>query len=438
MPLALPLPDPQLAALSCCSRILPSAALAALPAGVTQGPTIEGITGYKLTNGLTVLLFPDASKPTTTVNVTYEVGSAYENYGETGMAHLLEHLMFKGTPARGNVMTELGKRGMNFNGNTSWDRTAYFESFTASDDSLDWALAMEADRMVNSYIRKSDLDTEMTVVRNEFESGENNPQNVLYEKMLASAFEWHNYAHTAIGARSDIENVNIERLQAFYRMYYQPDNAVLIVAGKFAEEPTLNLIAKYFGSIPKPTRKLPPIYTVEPVQDGERTVNVRRVASAQWLGALFHLPQGANPDTTAFEALAEIMTVEPAGRLYKALVEGRKASSVENWMFEQHDPGFVIFWAQVPQGQSVDAARDTLLATLYDVAAHPITAAELDRVRIKAQKDFDDTINDPQQMAVALAESIAEGDWRLFFIHRDRWRKLTPADVTRVAAPEAI
>ena len=164
-----------------------------------------------------MLLFPDASKPTTTVNVTYQVGSAYENYGETGMAHLLEHLVFKGTPTRGNIMTELGKRGMNFNGTTGWDRTNYFESFTASSDNLDWALAMEADRMVNSFIRRSDLDSEMTVVRNEFESGENNPQLVLFEKMLATAYEWHNYAHTPIGARSDIENVNIERLQAFYR-----------------------------------------------------------------------------------------------------------------------------------------------------------------------------------------------------------------------------
>jgi zinc protease len=160
---------------------------------------------------------------------------------------------------------------------------------------------------------------------------------------------------------------------------------------------------------------------------------VRRVASAQWLGAMYHLPQGANADATASEALAEIMTVEPAGRLYKALVEGKKASSVENWFFPQHDAGFVIFWAQVPNGEAIDATRDTMLATLYDVAAHPITDAELDRVRKKAQKDFDDTINDPEKMSVALADAIAEGDWRLFFIRRDRWRTVTVADVTRVA-----
>ena len=420
--------------------LLPAVALAALPAGVTRGPSVEGVDEYSLQNGLKVLLFVDATKPTTTVDVTYKVGSRMEDYGETGMAHLLEHMLFKGTPSIPSVFAELGRRGMQFNGNTSYDRTTYFETFTASPASLDWVLMMESERMTRSTFSKPELDSEMTVVRNEYESGENKPQSVLWKRMAAVAYDWHNYGKPTIGARSDIENVPFARLRAFYSRYYQPDNAVLTIAGKFDPDATLAAVARYFGALPKPTRVLPKLYTVEPVQDGERTVNVRRVASAQWLGALFHLPQGANPDTTAFEALAEIMTVEPAGRLYKALVEGRKASSVENWMFEQHDPGFVIFWAQVPQGQSVDAARDTLLATLYDVAAHPITAAELDRVRTKAQKDFDDTINDPQQMAVALAESIAEGDWRLFFIHRDRWRKLTPADVTRVGdrIPEGV
>jgi len=413
---------------------LPGVALAALPAGVTKVASVEGVDEYRLGNGLIVLLFPDATKPTTTVDVTYKVGSRQENYGETGMAHLLEHMLFKGTPSIPSVFAELGRRGMQFNGTTSYDRTTYFETFTASQPSLDWVLMMESERMTRSTFSKAELDSEMTVVRNEYESGENRPQSVLWKRMAAVAFDWHNYGKPTIGARSDIENVPFERLRAFYRMYYQPDNAVLTIAGKFDADRTLASIAKHFGAIPKPTRTLPKLYTVEPVQDGERTVTVRRVAGTQYLGAMFHLPQGANPDATAFEALAEIMTVEPAGRLYKALVEAKKASSVENWTFLQHDAGFVIFWAQVPVGESVDTARDTLLSTLYDVAAHPVSAAELDRVRTKAQKDFDDTINDPEKIAIALADATAEGDWRLFFIRRDRWRALTPADVTRVAS----
>jgi len=406
---------------------------AALPPGVTQGPSIEGFTEYKLANGLTVLLFPDPSKPTTTVNVTYEVGSSYENYGETGMAHLLEHLVFKGTPSRGNIMTELGKRGMTFNGSTGWDRTNYFETFTASSENLDWALAMEADRMVNSFIRKSDLDSEMTVVRNEFENGENNPQLVLYEKMLGAAYEWHNYGHTPIGARSDIENVNIERLQGFYRTYYQPDNAVLIVAGKFEPEATLGLIAKYFGPIPKPARKLPPIYTAEPVQDGERAVTLRRVGNARYLAMMFHTVRGAHPDYTATDALGELMTIAPAGRLYKALVETKKATSVDVWQEAQKDPGSVTFFAQIPPGDAVAPARDAMLATIENIKNEPITEAELARVRAKAAKYYDEVISDPQKLGVAMSEAVALGDWRLFFLARDRYRNVTPADVQRVA-----
>ncbi len=408
-------------------------AFAALPAGVTQGPTVEGMTEYRLANGLTVLLFPDASKPSTVVNVTYKVGSAYENYGETGMAHLLEHLVFKGTPSRGNIQQELGRRGMEYNGSTGWDRTNYFETFTASSDNLDWALGMEADRMVNSFIRKSDLDTEMTVVRNEFESGENNPQRVLYGKMLSTAYQWHNYANMPIGARSDIENVDIARLQTFYRQYYQPDNAVLIVAGKFDAEPTLEKIAKYFGPIPKPTRVLPTIYTQEPVQDGERSVTLRRVGNTKFLGMMFHTVRGADPDYTAMDTLGEVMTLAPAGRLYKSLIETKKATAVSVWQQPQSDPGTITFFAQIPDGDAIEPARDAMLATFANLAKEPITEAEVARVRAKAAKYFDDVMANPQQLGVAISESIALGDWRMFFIHRDRFRTVTPAAVQKVA-----
>jgi len=408
-------------------------ALAALPAGITQGASIEGITEYKLANGLTVLLFPDASKATTTVNVTYQVGAAQENYGETGMAHLLEHLTFKGTPSRGNIMTELGKRGMSFNGSTGWDRTNYFESFTASGESLDWALAMEADRMVNSYIRRSDLDSEMTVVRNEFESGENNPQLVLYGKMLSTAFMWHNYAHMPIGARSDIENVDIGRLQAFYKLYYQPDNAVLIIAGKFDADATLALIAKYFGPIPKPTRKLPTIYTQDPVQDGERTVTLRRVGNSKFVALMFHTVRGAHPDYVATDVLGDALTVEPAGRLYKSLVETKKASAVQSWTEAQRDPGTLTLFAQVPDNEEIAPARDAMFATIENLRKEPITEAEVARLRAKAAKYYDDILSDPRKFGVAISEAVALGDWRLFFLQRDRYRDVTAADVQRVA-----
>ena len=178
------------------------------------------------------LLFPDPTKNTITVNVTYLVGSRNENYGETGMAHLLEHLVFKGTPRHPDIPKELTSHGTRPNGTTWFDRTNYFETFSATDENLRWALDLEADRMVNSFIAKKDLDSEMTVVRNEFEMGENSPNRVLLERTMATAFLWHNYGNTTIGSKADLENVPIDRLQAFYKNYYQPDNAVLLVAGK--------------------------------------------------------------------------------------------------------------------------------------------------------------------------------------------------------------
>src|SRR5882724_340887 len=255
----------------------------ALPKSVERVTSVEGFTEYRLANGLRVLLFPDQSKETITVNVTYLVGSRHENYGETGMAHLLEHLMYKGSKNHPNIPQELTEHGTRPNGSTLFDRTNYFETFSSTDANLDWAIKMEADRMVNSFIAKKDLDSEMTVVRNEYEAGENQPAQVVFKRVFAAAYDWHNYSNLPIGARSDIENVPIERLQAFYHKYYQPDNAVLLVAGKFDEAGILTLVDRYFSQIPRPTRRLQKTYTVEPTQEGERLVALRRNGDSQML-----------------------------------------------------------------------------------------------------------------------------------------------------------
>jgi zinc protease len=420
-----------LAVAAACFVVFPAAA--ALPPGVTQGTSIEGITQYTLSNGLTVLLFPDASAAKTTVNLTYLVGSRHENYGETGMAHLLEHMLFKGTPTSGDQKAELAKRGMRFNASTWYDRTNFHETFNASPADLQWALALEADRMVNSKVARADLDSEMTVVRNEMEMGENNPWNMLVQRLTGSAYDWHAYGKNTIGARSDVEGVDIARLQAFYRTYYQPDNAVLVVAGKFDPDETLAWIAKTFGAIPKPARTLPRLYTEEPVQDGERAVALRRVGDTQLVGILYHTVPGAHPDAIAISALAKIMTVEPGGRLYTALVEAKKATAVQSFAPALHDPGFVAFFAQLPLSDSLAGARVTMESTLEGVRKAPITPAEVERVRAKALRDFDETINDPVRLGIALSESVALGDWRLLFLERDRWRAVTAADVQRVA-----
>ncbi|HXF04670.1 MAG TPA: pitrilysin family protein [Blastocatellia bacterium] len=405
-----------------------------LPQGVQRITSVEGITEYRLSNGLRVLLFPDPSKPTITVNITYLVGSKHENYGETGMAHLLEHLLFKGTPKHPNIYQELTERGGRANGTTWFDRTNYFITFPASDANLQWALELEADRMVNSFIAKKDLDSEMTVVRNEFEAGENDPFNVLLERMLSTAYLWHNYGKSTIGARSDIENVPIERLQAFYRTYYQPDNAILLVAGKIDEARTLELIARYFGPIPRPTRTLPTFYTIEPTQDGERLVTLRRVGDVQLVGACYHIPAGAHPDSAALDILTQILSDTPSGRLYKALVETKKATRVYGFAFQLREPGVVLLGAEVRQDASLDAARDALLQTIEEFAKTPPTAEEVERARTQLLKQIELNLNSPDRVGIELSEWAAMGDWRLLFLHRDRLRRVRPEDVQRVAA----
>ena len=347
-------------------------AAVALPKGVERVTSVEGITEYRLTsNGLKVLLFPDPTKETITVNVTYLVGSAHENYGETGMAHLLEHLVFKGTPRHPNIPQELTAHGSRPNGTTWTDRTNYFETFAATDENLQWALDLEADRMVNSFIAKKDLDSEMTVVRNEFELGENDPFSVLLERTMSSAYLWHNYGKTTIGARSDIENVPIDRLQAFYKRYYQPDNAVLLVAGRFDEPKTLALIDKHFSPIAKPTRTLERIYTTEPTQDGERSVTLRRVGDTQMVCTVYHVPSGAHQDFAAVDIISQVLGDTPSGRLHKALVESKKASSSFGFNFQWREPTIAIFGAEVRVGHGARSRARRAAANRRGIRCQP-------------------------------------------------------------------
>src|ERR1035441_10510196 len=309
------------------AAILAAAATAqTLPQGVQKVTSIEGVTEYAYANGLHVLLFPDNSKPKVTVNVVYRVGSRNEGYGETGMAHLLEHMVFKTTKSGREVFKELTDRaGGSFNGTTSYDQTMYFETFNASDENLRWALGLEAARMVNMTMLQKDLDTEMTVVRNEMENGENSPLNVLRQRVLAAAYNFHNYGKTVIGNRTDVERVPIANLAVFYQKYYQPDNADLIIAGQIDEAKALAMVAETFGAIPKPQRVLTQPYTAEPTQEGERSVTLRRVGNLQGVIVVYHIPAALHPDMAALEVMSQVLGAQQTGRLYKALVDNKKA-----------------------------------------------------------------------------------------------------------------
>ncbi|MCE7043836.1 pitrilysin family protein [Dyadobacter sp. CY312] len=404
-----------------------------LPKGMKKVTSVEGITEYTMENGLKVLMFPDPSKPTITVNITYLVGSRHEGYGETGMAHLLEHMVFKGTPKHPNIPQELTAHGARPNGTTWYDRTNYYETFSASEDNLKWALDMEADRMINSFIAKKDLDSEFSVVRNEFESGENSPFRVLMERVLSGSFLWHNYGKSTIGNRSDIERVPIENLQAFYKKYYQPDNAVLTVAGKIDEPKTLALINEYFGKIEKPARVLPKSYTVEPTQDGERFVELKRTGDIQMIMAAYHVMPGSHKDYPALEVLTEVLTSEPNGKLYKNMVNTKKASSQFGFSFQLFDPGMVLFGAEVLKEKSLDEARHAFTATLDSAATTKPSAEEVERAKTTLLKNWDLEFRNSERIGLSISEAIATGDWRLAFLSRDNIRKVTADDVFKVA-----
>ncbi|HJS78296.1 MAG TPA: insulinase family protein, partial [Burkholderiales bacterium] len=409
---------------------LGSALAAELP---QKGVSIEGITEWRLTNGMKLLTLPDPGADTITVHITLLVGSRHESYGEKGMAHLLEHLLFKGSKRHLNLKEEFTRRGARWNGTTSNDRTNYFETLAATDDNLEWAIAMEADRMVNSFVSKQDLDSEMTVVRNEFEMGENNPGGVLVQRMQQLAFPWHNYGNPIIGSRSDIENVPIDKLQAFYRTWYQPDNAVLIIAGRFDEAKAVSLVQKHFGALPRPTRVLPTHYTAEPTQDGERRVRLERVGDNPVVSTLYRVPAGSHPDYPAIDLLVNVLGDVPAGRLHRALVQKGLASHAWGGERALHDPGYVLFGAYLGREQSVADARERLLEVVEGVAREKVTAEELERARTTLLNEFEKVQRDTSALVRSLSEFIATGDWRLFFLYRDRLRKVTLEDMQRVA-----
>jgi zinc protease len=388
---------------------------------------------YRLDNGVRLLLFPDGSRPTVTVNLTVFVGSRHEGSGEGGMAHLLEHMVFKGTPTHRNIPALLQERGARFNGTTNSDRTNYYETLPADGENLEIALRLEADRLVNSLIRGEDLASEMSVVRSEFERSENSPTSVLMQKMMAAAYEWHNYGKPTIGNRSDIERVPVEKLRVFYKKYYQPDNVMLVIAGRFDRDKALQLTQKYFGAIPRPSRKLPQTYTEEPAQDGERMVVLQRVGEVGMAALVYHIPAASHPDFASLDVLGEILVRPPSGRLYKSLVESKAASNVFGGAMPQHDPGLFFIGASIRPTQSTDNVREILLRDVESIASGSITTDEVERAKRNLLNSQEQALANSSRLAVQLSSWAGQGDWRLFFLHRDNVEQVTPESVQAVA-----
>ncbi|MFH6997196.1 M16 family metallopeptidase [Flavobacterium sp. FlaQc-57] len=413
------------------------ATLSSVYAQKTEAPkyikNVEGVKEYSLNNGLKVLLIPDASQSNMVVNIVYNVGSRNEGYGEKGMAHLLEHMLFKSTKNLGDIKKMLSDKGGSANGTTWYDRTNYYEVFPSTDENLKWSIEMEADRMINATILQTDLDKEFSVVRNEFEIGENNPDGVLQERILSTAYLWHNYGNSTIGSKEDIERVKANTLRVFYEKYYQPDNSTLIIAGKFDEQKALQYVGQYFGSIPKPKRVLDKTYTIEPAQDGEKFVELNRAGDSKNIGALYHTAAYVDKDYAAIDALGEILTADPSGYLYKTLVETQKVSSIYFWQPTTRDASYMYFGIAVPNDKDVKATKDLVRTELDKIASTKYTDEDVSRAKAKIIKQIESVKNNTISFAINLTEIVGAGDYRLGFLYRDAIENLTKEDIQRVA-----
>jgi zinc protease len=412
-------------------------ASSSIPSGFTEVRSEKEITEYRLdANGLTVLLLPDHSAPAATVMVTYRVGSRNESYGTTGATHLLEHLMFKGTREHnreaGSGFDQLLERtGAITNATTSQDRTNYFETVGAQDIGL--AITLEADRMRNLRLREDDRRPEMTVVRNEYERGENNPAEALEKEMWATAYIAHPYHHSTIGWHSDFEKVPIEKLRAFYETFYWPNNATVTVIGDFEPAAALKLIKQHYGKIPRSTQKIPEVYTEEPPQTGARRLVVQRPGELGVVMIAQKIPPGRSADYAPLRVLGLILSDGRNSRFYKALTDKNLTTGVDADPQFNRDPTLFFVNAELTPGTKHADVEQRILAEIARVAKDGVQADEVAAAIAKYVANTAYQRDGSMAMAFAINECIATGDWRLYYRLQDAIKRTTPVDVQRVA-----
>ena len=406
----------------------PATEALAQPTRITR---VEGLTEYRWPNGLTALIGADPASPSQSLNLVYRVGSRNEGPGEAGMAHLLEHMLFKGTAATPDPKRAFADRAMRFNATTSYDRTNYFSHFAANDTSFDWYLSWLADTMANVRITDDSLGSERTVVRNEMEAGQNRPASLLFQEMMGAAYRFHPYGRAVIGTESDLEHVKASSLQAFYEQYYRPDNAVLVVTGKFDEASAVAAISASLGRVPRPTEPLPLPYTREPVQEGERETVLRRSGGVPQLAIGYHIPDGAAREQVALTLAAAMLSREPDGPLYQALVGKGLADAAYGYAMGLADPGMMVFGIRPAKGVDPGKIEPVLQRVLEKEL--PLTQAALERTRSEWLNEAKRAVDSSEALAMMPTESIAQGDWRLWFAHRDWAQTVTLTDVRDTA-----
>ena len=395
-----------------------------------------GIQEYKMTtNGLTVLLKEDHSAPVATFMVTYNVGSRNEAIGYTGSTHLLEHLMFKGsrkfnTDKGNSVFQLLQSLGARMNATTWLDRTNYFE--TMPSEHLETAIEIEADRMRNAFIKEEDRQAEMTVVRNEFERGQNNPFSVLDEHIWATAYLAHPYHHSTIGWKADIENVSIERLKSFYDTFYWPNNATVTVVGDFEKDKALALVKKHFGRIPKSREEIPEVYTEEPKQEGQRRVLLKRAGQQGVVGVAHKTPSATHEDAPNFLVLSSILSSGKNSRLYKNITDKGLTTSVFIWDSLFRDPGLFAVYANLTPGTDHQKVEDLIMAEYEKIKKEGVTEEEVEKAKAQLIASMKFGQDGSYAVAGGLNEAIASGDWTLFTTYDKKLSGVTRETVKAV------
>ncbi len=405
--------------------------------GFAHVKTVGSIDEYTLqANGLQVLLLPEHSSPTLTLMVTYRVGSKNEVTGSTGATHILEHLMFKGTSQRdrskGNNVDQLLERtGARYNATTWMDRTNYYENLGS--EHLAAVLDMEADRMRNLLLREEDRRPEMTVVRNEFERGENSPIQALYKEIYQAAFVAHPYHHSTIGHRSDIEKVSIEKLREFYDTFYWPNNATVSIIGDFDPKQALELVKKSFAVYPRSPRPIPSVYTEEPQQNGARRVLVKRAGQLGVVAIAHKIPAATHPDYAAVSLLSAILADGKNSRLYRALTDKNLSTGVDAGAGFNSDPSLHIIFAPLSPGARHEEVERIALQEIERLKTEGVSDGELKAAIAKTLADAAFKRDGSFAIAGNLNECIAAGDWSLFYTLDEAMSKVSTADIKRVA-----
>ncbi|MGZ0709577.1 M16 family metallopeptidase [Coraliomargarita sp. W4R53] len=409
-----------------------------IPEGIEPIQTLDGIEEYRLeSNGLGILLMPNEGLPVATVMVTYKVGSRNEVTGTTGATHILEHMMFKGTERFNSAdgsdySSQMERIGARSNATTWFDRTNYYA--TMPSEYVPMTIELEADRMRGLLIRQEDLDSEMTVVRNEYERGENSPVSTLIKELFASAYMAHPYGHPTIGWRSDIENTTPQKLREFYDTFYWPENAVLTVIGGFDKTETLQAIATHYGKVPKAPHAIPTVETREPEQIGARRVTIRRAGQVGVVMVGFKVAEGRHEDWAALSLLQQILGADKTGRLYRALEDNGKASATFTYAPQLNDPGLFIFGAYLTPDATHADVEAIILDEIESLISGGVDVDELARAKSVIQASTVYGRDGPYAIADQINDAIAMGDWSAYINLPEAIQAVSTATLQQVAA----